>query len=210
MEHQNAHWVCIIPFPLKGPSRVKKGYVVNLYAWVVDLKVTSAINAITEEPLMNTQFIWKKKHLLSWGVSWLNSIFNYPGPESPGNLSNVQVRDDMLALPVDEHLSHGLLYRLCVLWNLLGAISSAKTDSVLVLSCCPDHLLPTCQLPCMDLLAALFSGLEFTFQAQGGLGKRGGNIARIPSPVVMQTLIPLIPQWQLLATGVCTLLEYFT
>ena len=162
----------IIPFPLQGPSRVKQGYVVNSYAWIVQMKVTSAINTITEEPLMNTQFIWKKKHLVSWGLSWLKSIFKYPGPESPGNLSDAQVQDYMLALHVAEHLSHDLPYRLCVLWNLLRAILSVKTYSVLVLSCCPDHLLPTCQLPCMGLLAALFDGLEFTFQAQGGLGTR--------------------------------------
>lgn len=38
--------------------------------------------------------------------------------------------------------------------------------------CCPGHLLPTCWLPHESSLAALSSGLEFTFQTQGGLGTR--------------------------------------
>lgn len=72
-----------------------------------------------------------------------------------------------------EHLSHGLLCRLCMLSNLLKAALSVKTRSVSVLSCCPDHLPPSGQLPRMGLLDALFGGLEFTFQAQRGMETRG-------------------------------------
>lgn len=71
-----------------------------------------------------------------------------------------------------EHLSHGLLHGLCMLSNLLKATLSVKTCRLLVLSFCPDHLLPTCQLPRMGLLHALISGLEFTFQAQRGMETR--------------------------------------
>lgn len=41
-EHQTGYWVGSIPFPSKGPSKVKQGYVVNSYAWTVQRKVTLA------------------------------------------------------------------------------------------------------------------------------------------------------------------------
>lgn len=89
--------------------------------------------------------------------------------------SGMRVWDYVLSLCVAEPPGHGLPYRSCTLWNLFRAILSVKTYSVLVLSSCPESLLPTCQLPCMGLLAALFSGLEFTFQAQGGLWTSEGE-----------------------------------
>lgn len=89
--------------------------------------------------------------------------------------SDMRVWDYVLSLHVAEPLGRGLPYRLWTLWNLFRAILSVKTYSVSVLSSCPEHLLPTCQLPCMGLLAVLFSGLELTFQAQGGLWTREGE-----------------------------------
>lgn len=180
----------------------------NLYASVAQVKVTSAISTITEESLMNSLFYMiKNPHFVSWGISWTINIFKYPWTESlqQTQVSDAQIKD--YTLHVAEHMSHGLPYRVCTLYWVLRL--RVKCVGVLLLS-----------WPLAVHLPASLHGFACCFiwwfkiyipgTERDGNKRRRGNIARIPPPVVKQTLIPLMPQWQFLPTTVCTLLEYFT
>lgn len=63
MNQQNGHATVIILLPLKRPSKVKQGYVVNWWAWIVQMKVTSAISAIIKDSF-NEQSGYMKKELV--------------------------------------------------------------------------------------------------------------------------------------------------
>lgn len=145
--------------------------------------------------LMNSQVTWKRSSLKQRFILNKQPILSTEGP--------CQEAQMMLRYQIPSHSSSHWTSEPWSSCMVVCALKYCVRMCCCLIACCPPALHRfTCCL-------ALGFRVYIADTGRGGNKRREGNIARIP-PVVMQTLIPLKPQWQILAMRVCTLLEYST